>query len=110
MKLDPLHHIVPVSDPHYYTLRSSGSDLKTGWKLFGFDNQRMVACRRKGIGQTLIDSFAVVMDSGGLAVDRQAPSNLATVGVPNALMSQAHTQYRNFPTEVPHCLIGDACF
>jgi hypothetical protein len=110
MKLNALHYIVPVSYPHYYTLRSLSSDFKTGWKLFSFDNQGMVACSWKRIGQTMIYSFAIVMDGGGLAVNGQAPSDLPPIGVANALMTQAHAQYRDFTAEVPYCFVGDACF
>jgi hypothetical protein len=110
MKLDPLHYIVPVSHSHYYTLRSSGTYFEAGWEPFRFDNQGMVACCRKGIGQALIDSLAIVMDSGGLAVDWQAPSDLAPIGVADALMSQTHSQYRDFPAEVLDYLVRDARF
>jgi hypothetical protein len=50
MKLNPLHYIIPVSHPHYYSLGSFGGDFETGWKRFSFDNQRMVARCWKGIG------------------------------------------------------------
>ena len=110
MKLDPLHYILPVPHPHYYAFGCPGSDFETGWKPISFDNQRMVTCCRKGIGQALVDSLAIVMDSGGLAVDGRTSSNLAAVDRADALMSQAHSQYGDSPAEVPHYLVGDARF
>ena len=86
MKLNPLHDVIPVSHSHYCAFRSFGSDPETGWKTLRFDNQGMVARCRKGIGQALIDSFAVVLDEGGLAVDWRASADSAPVGVANALM------------------------
>jgi len=86
VKLNPLHYIISVSHPHYYPFRSFGSDFEAGWKVLSFDDQGMVACCWKGIGQALIDSFAIVVDDGGLAVDWQCPTNLAPVDIANALM------------------------
>jgi len=58
----------------------------------------------------MVDSLAVVMDSGGLAMDRWCPGQFCPHRLAYALMSQAHPQYGDFPTEVPHCLVRDACF
>jgi len=109
MELNALDYIIPVSHPHYYPLRGPGSYFETGWKPFSFDNQRMVTRRRKRVGYALIDSFAIVMDSRGLAMDRHCPTNFAAVHMADTLMPQTHPQYRDFATEMPYCLIGDAC-
>ena len=87
MKLDSLDYIIPVSYSHYCPLGSPGSDFETGREPFSFDNQGMVPCCRKRIGQAPVDSLAIVMDGRGFAVDRQASSYLAAVSVGNALMS-----------------------
>ncbi len=87
MKLDPLQDVIPVSHSHYRSFRSSGSEFETGWQTLGFDNEGMIAHCRKGIGQALIDSLAVVLDERGLAVDRRASADSAPVDVADALMS-----------------------
>jgi len=60
-----------------------GSDFEAEWKTFSFDNQGMVVCCWKGIGQALINSFAIVVDNRGLAVEWQCPTNFAPISVVN---------------------------
>jgi hypothetical protein len=38
MKLNPLHYILPVSHPHYYSLGSFGGDFETGGEPVSFDD------------------------------------------------------------------------
>lgn len=77
MKLNSLYYKISVSYPHYYPFMSFGSDFEAGWKIISFDNQGMVACCWKGVRYALIDSLAIVVDSGGLAVDWQGTTNFA---------------------------------
>jgi hypothetical protein len=110
VKLNSLYYIISVSHSHYYPFGSLGSDFEAGWKPLSFDNKGMVARCWEGIGQALIDGFAIVVDNGGLAMDWQCPTDFAPIDVANALMSQAHSQQRDFPTKVLHCLVRDTCF
>jgi len=54
-----------------------GSDFEAVWKTFSFDNQGIVVYCWKGIGQALINSFAILVDNRGFAVDWQCPTNFA---------------------------------
>src|SRR4030042_2430459 len=71
----------------------------------------MVATSREGVGQVFIDGLAVVVDDGGLAVHGDfCPAHDAAVYVSDALMPQADAEQGYLAAEVPHHVVGNACF
>jgi len=71
----------------------------------------MIASCWERISQALIDSFAIVVDEGGLTVDwHQSRNNLAPINIANALVSQAHTKYRDFAAEIAYYIVGNTSF
>jgi len=107
MKLDSLYRMTSMSYSHYHPVGSSGAYFQARRKPLRFDNQGMVACGRKGTGQTLIDSLAIVADEGSLPMDWCTPNNLAPVGIANALVSQAYPEYGDSPTQIAHHIVGN---
>jgi hypothetical protein len=60
-----------------------GSDFEAGCKTFSFSNQGMLVHCWQGIGQALINSYAILVDNKGFAVDWQCPTNFVPISVIN---------------------------
>ena len=113
MKLYTMDRMGFVSEPHDHSVITFGGDFQLGRKGCPFNSQGMIACRPESTRQTLEDAFALVGDSGQLAVhEGRRPYNLAAIGLADGLVAQAHAKYRNTGTcgsneiEADACLIG----
>ena len=70
----------------------------------------MIAYRIKGIGQSLKNTLAVVVNERAFAVhDFSSMTHYATISIAYALVSQTNTQNGQHTAKVADDLIGDAC-
>ena len=67
--------------------------LKLIGQRIGLNDQAVVACRSKWVGQPVEDAAIIVINLVGLAVHQSlGTDNLGTEGLANRLVSQAHAQ------------------
>ena len=101
MELDALDGQGAVAQSHDHTVRRGGADLELVGHRGRAHHEGVVARRHERVGQTGKETLAVVMDLRGLAVHEVGClDDLATVGLPDALVAQAHPEERNLAAEL----------
>jgi len=94
MELNPLHQVVPMSDPHDLPLLGPGGHLQARWEGMFLDDKGMVANRLEGVGNGSVHGAAVVKDDRGLPVHNPlSPHHPAPVGRGNRLVSKAYPEH-----------------
>jgi len=91
MKLDALHDELPVAHSHDLIPVRPCGDLEALGKGLSPDKERMISRRLKGIGKSLKNRPAVVMDRGGLPVHEPGCTyDLPAKGRSDGLMTETY--------------------
>ena len=109
VKLDTLNRKPAVTQSHNDAVCCSGADLEAVGQAITHYRQGVVANGGEGVGQTLKEPPAVVVDKRGLAVlDFTGAADPGPVAVADALVSQADAQDGEPAPELTDNLIGYA--
>src|SRR5213082_2182247 len=90
MKLDALGRQLAVAHAHHYS--AAARALLEAARQLRIDHERVIAPHHERRGQAAKDRAAVVLDRGGLAVDRLVQRYASSERLRERLVSQAHAE------------------
>src|SRR5437016_1083254 len=93
MKLDALGRQLAVAHAHHYS--AAARALLEAARQLGLDHERVIAPHRERRGQAAKDRAAVVLDRGGLAVDRLVQCDASSEGLRERLVAQTYAERRD---------------
>src|SRR5438045_898722 len=100
-----------VSYPHDFILIGPTADLIVLRQRALLDDQAVIARGGEGVGHSLINRAAVVVDLIGLAVHQSfRADDFGATDESDALMAQAHAQERQLWTEMADNIVGNPTF
>src|ERR1700676_1167786 len=90
MKLNSVHRMLPVSQPHNFALRRFGDDFQLVRQSFATHDQGMVSSRFERDRKPKKNSVPFVQDLGSLPMHQTiGPYDLSSIHLTNALMPKA---------------------
>ena len=110
MELNSLHREFFMPQAHNQSVIRLGGDfqgIRNGLRIY---HQGVIPNGLEGVGQPNEHTCPLVAHHGWLTVTKLAcPPHFGSVHIPYALVTQAHTQDRNYRSEAAYHVIGDSC-
>ena len=100
-----------MAHAHDLAFLGLGCDLEAIRQRVPLDDERMVACRGKGIWHAFEKILTIVLNHRSFAMHHAViDDDICSKGVTDALMAQANTENRNFLAELSDDVVGETGF